>query len=128
MKDPLSFRNNKKHSNGLEWPVNLVLKSGLHSKCFIIKGIYKSHRIKLQKVLLHWNYALFLWVAKSFGKNLKQIFYCFSLENINFSIKCEKSDKRSFSVRTGKIHLCLYNLECTHNCMHRLIIRYDAVF
>ena len=53
MNDPLSFRNNKKHSNGLKWPVNLVLKSGLRSECFIIKRIYKGNRIKLEKVLLY---------------------------------------------------------------------------
>ena len=48
-----------KHSNGLKWRVKSVLKPGFAFKCFIIKGSYESHGMKIEKILLHGNYALF---------------------------------------------------------------------
>ena len=59
-----SFGNKMKHSNGLQWFVNVILKSGLAVECLIIKRNYKSHGMKIEKVLLYRNYAIFLWVAK----------------------------------------------------------------
>ena len=66
--------------------------------------------MKIEKVLVYLNYALFLRVAKSFGKNLKQIFHCFSSETSAFNSKCEKSDKRCFNARAWKINLCSYDI------------------
>ena len=51
---------------------------GLTFELVIIKGSYKSYRINIEKVLLYRKYALFLRVAESFGKNLKQNISLFS--------------------------------------------------
>ena len=52
------------HSNGLQLFVKVTLKSGVIVECLIIKRNYKSHRRKIEKVLLYRNYAIFLRVAK----------------------------------------------------------------
>ena len=41
-----------KHSNELERRVDVVLKFGLAFECLIVKRRYKSHGIKIEKVLL----------------------------------------------------------------------------
>ena len=61
------------------------LKTWSHFRMFDYKRCYKSHGLKIEKVLLYRNHALFLWLAKNVGKNLKQnisscyctISYCF---------------------------------------------------
>ena len=47
----LSLANNMKHSNGLKWRVNVVLKPGLAFECLIIKRSYESHGIKIEVFL-----------------------------------------------------------------------------
>ena len=47
---------------------------GLAFECLIIKRSYKSHGMKIEKVLLYWNYTPFLRVVKNLDKNLKQYF------------------------------------------------------
>ena len=59
-----SFGNNMEHSNGLQWYVNVILKFSLAVECLIIKRNCKSHRMKIEKILLYQNYAIFLQVAK----------------------------------------------------------------
>ena len=75
----LLFGNNMKHFNVLKWHVNLILKHCLAFKCLIVKINYRSHGMTTKKVLLYWNYTLFLRVAKNYDKNLKQnisLYYC----------------------------------------------------
>ena len=52
------------NSNGLQQFVNVILKSSLTVECLIIKRNYKSFEMKIEKVLLDQNYAIFLRVAK----------------------------------------------------------------
>ena len=53
-------------------------------------------------------YTLFLWMAKSFGKSLKQdISVCFPFKTSTFKSNCEANDKSYFSAGAGKIHFCL---------------------
>ena len=54
-----------------------------------------------------------------------KIFHYFPFEISAFNSMYEKSDKRCFNARAGKIHLCLYNI---HRMIQRLITRYDAIF
>ena len=84
--------------------------------------------MKLEKVLLYRNYAVFLRLAKSFGKNLKQIFHWFPSETSAFNSKCEKSYKSCNDRAEKSIFACTIFINWTHKCMHRLITRYDAVF
>ena len=67
-----SFGNNMEHSSGLQWFVNAILKSGLAVECLITKRNYKIHGMKIEKVLLHRSYAIFLRVAK---KTIS-LYYC----------------------------------------------------
>ena len=69
--------------------------------------------MKIEKVLLYRNYALFLRVAKSFAKNLKQNITLFSFRNYlycTFRGKYETNDKSCFSARSGKIDLRPYDI------------------
>ena len=59
------------HSSGLTWNVNLVLQPGLDFECLIVKKEATKSRNENKKGYLYRNYALFLQVAKNFGKNLK---------------------------------------------------------
>ena len=70
-----------KHPDRLKWHVNVVIKPGLNFECVIIKRSYKSYGMKIENVMLDQNYALFLRVAKSFGKNLKKNISLFSFRN-----------------------------------------------
>ena len=86
--------------------------------------------MKIEKVLLYRNCALFLRVAKSFGKNLKQLFHWFPSETSAFNSKYEKKmTKAALTLGLGKsIFVCAIFIEWTHKCMHRTITRYDAIF
>ena len=48
--------------------MNVVLKPGLSFEFLVIKRSYESHGMKIEKVLLYWEYALFLVVAKALVK------------------------------------------------------------
>ena len=103
------FGNKMENSNGLQRFVNVILKSSLTVECLIIKRNYKSFEMKIEKVLLYQNYAIFLRVAK---KTLvkpwnKTFHYTTALFHKTFKSKCDTNPKSCFIARAGKIHLCV---------------------
>ena len=107
-----SFGNNMEHSNELQWFVNVILKSALDVECLIIKRNDKSHGMKIEKVLLYGNYAIFLRVPKkTLVKPWNKIFHCTTaLFHMTFKSKSETNDKSCFTARAGKIYLRLCDI------------------
>ena len=126
-----SFGSNMEYSSGLQWFVNVILKSGLAVKCLITKRNCKSHGIKIEKVLLYRNYAVFLRMSK---KTLlkpwnKTFHYTTAVFHMTFKSKCEANDKSCFTARAGKIDLiCVISRMYTQLHIQFFILAYDLNF
>ena len=100
----LSFANamKMKHSNGLRWPLNVVLKPGLIFECIIIKRSYKSHEIKIGNVLLYRNCALFYGWHKPLVKSWNKMFRCFLSKLIVLKVSLKQMTKTTLVLLLGK--------------------------
>ena len=121
------FGNKMENSNGLQQFVNVILKSSLTVECLIIKRNYKSFEMKIEKVLLYQNYAIFLRVAK---KTLvkpwnKTFHYTTALFHKTFKSKCDTIAKSCFIARAGKIHLCVVFTVYAQLHIQFFILAYD---
>ena len=121
------FGNKMENSNGLQQFVNVILKSSLTVECLIIKRNYKSFEMKIEKVLLDQNYAIFLRVAK---KTLvkpwnKTFHYTTALFHKTFKSKCDAIAKSCFIARAGKIHLCVVFTVYVQLHIQFFILAYD---
>ena len=117
-----------KHYNGLKWSVKVILKPGLAFECLILKRSYKSHGRKTVKVLLYWNYALFFWVAKNFGKKLKHFIVLLYYFILLLKASVKQMTKIALGLGLGKPSIFVRYLERARNCIHKLIRRYEAIF
>lgn len=64
---------------------------------------------------------------KAFIKTRNKIFHCFPFTTSSCKRKCETNGKSCSGAKVGKIKSFERSLKWKHNCIHRLITRYDVI-